>query len=352
MDMRHSTVEDLRPASGILDAFFTGRATRQAEAQRQETPSRLTPAQSVRVSLRHPDIGERVLALHVGGYGAQEIQSRVSMYAGETIPSAFIRATLADLTAEARDWSTRPLEQSYPIVIFERLRMRWRDSSEARNRDCHVAIGFQAHGPKEVLGFWFERDDASSFWHDVLCDLRDRGVDDIIYAVGLGAGGPAGLTQVFPAAQAIAHVGDLVRQSQDLSPCKNRCTIAKALRPVHGAHTQNEALAALARFEASVLSGQSPSVAPIWRRNWERLEPFFAIAPEVRRVMTSTFAADGLRRGVKAALSRRKGSISRDEATTLVYLVVRSVRRKWRRPQREWQAAKAQLALAYPDRFL
>jgi putative transposase len=348
MHMRTQTVErSLATGANLLDQFFAGRPLRAVAVHEYDAPARLTPAQFARVKLRHPDIGERVLALHANGYGAAEIQSRVSMYAGEQIPAAFVRATLADLAAEAADWSSRPLEATYPIVVFERLRMRWRDHAGVQNRDCHIAIGFQAHGPKEVLGFWFEGNDAHSFWQSVLADLHDRGVDDIIYAVGLGAGGSAALTQVFPAAQAIAHVGELVRQSQDLSACKNRCTIAKALRPIHGARCESEARAQLERFEA----GGNASIAAIWRRNWDKLGAFFAIAPEVRCVMTSTFAADGLRRGLKFALNRRKHTISDDEARTLMYLVTRSARRKWKRPQREWHAAKAQLALQFPDRF-
>jgi transposase-like protein len=67
--------------------------------------------------------------------------------------------------------------------------------------------------------------------------------------------------------------------------------------------------------------------------------------------MTSTFAADGLRRGLRTMLARRKYSVSLGEVAALMYMVARDARRKWKRPQREWHAAKAQLALHFPDRF-
>ncbi len=314
-------------------------------------PARLTPALFARVNLRHPDICERILALHASGYGDADIQSRVSMYAGEQISAAFVKATLADLASEAADWSERPLEPCYPIVIFERLRVKWRDGTGAQSRNCHIAIGFQAHGPKDVLGFWFEKKDEDGFWGRVLDDLKDRGVEDIIYFAGSGDGLSGALAGAFPDALAIPHVGDFVRRSQDLSICKNRCTIAKALRPVHGARSEAEALANLDAFAAGALAKENPSIVPIWQRHWGELRAFFAIAPEVRCVMTSTFAADGLRRALKKALNRRKTSASPEEAATLMYLVARDARRKWKRPQREWHAAKAQLALQFPDRF-
>jgi transposase-like protein len=35
-----------------------------------------------------------------------------------------------------------------------------------------------------------------------------------------------------------------------------------------------------------------------------------------------------------------------------MYLVVRDSLRKWKRPQREWHAAKTQLAILFPERFI
>jgi putative transposase len=264
---------------------------------------------------------------------------------------AFVAATLSDLTAEAQDWRHRTLEPTYPIIVFERLRMRCRDGAQGANRTCHIAIGYQAHGPKEVLGFWFETNDEHRFWFDVLGDLAERGVEDVIYLVGSSLALGSALEQVFPAAQLIPHVGDFVRQSQDLSTCKNRCTVAKALRPVHGARTMDEALLNLEQFEASDVARSNPSIGQIWRRHWDALSSFFEIAPEIRCVMTSTFAADGLRRALKMALARRKNSVSSEEAATLMYLVARDARRTWKRPQREWHAAKTQLAMQFSDRF-
>jgi transposase-like protein len=355
-------------ATGLLDQLIASRTARAANSRKRSAfdgastwrpelafesakAPRLTPALFARINLRYPDICDRVLALHARGYGMEDIQSRVSMYAGEPIPAAFVKAALADLETEALEWARRPLEPSYPIVIFERMRVRWRDRTGAQNRNCHFAIGFNAHGPKEVLGFWLEKNDERDHWNDALGDLRDRGVDDIIYFAGSGTGASTALAQVFPAALAIPHVGDLVRQSQDLSTCKNRCTIAKALRPVHGAVSQAEAAVHLEEFAASELGGRNPSIVSIWRRHWNDLEAFFAISPEVRCVMTSTFAADGLRRGLKHALARRRHVSSASETTTLMYLVARDARRNWKRPQREWHAAKGQLAMQFPDRF-
>lgn len=310
-----------------------------------------TPAQVACFKIRHPDIAERIVALHARGHSAADIQNRASLYAGEPVSGPFIEAILSDVRSEALDWRDRPLEPAYPIVVFERVRVKWRDASSAQNRHCHFALGLQAHGPKEVLGFWLEKGEEAEFWLDVLKDLKARGVADVLYFLGSSPCLAEAQRQTFPSSAAIAHVGDYVRQSQELATSKDRSAIPKALRPVHGALTVDEAQASLERFEAGPLGQRYPTIGPIWHRRWAELTPFLEIPPEIRRVMTSTFAADGLRCGLKKALRSHGHSISVEDATTLLYLVARESHRKWKRPQREWHAAKTQLAMRFPERF-
>jgi len=256
-----------------------------------------------------------------------------------------------DVRREALDWQSRALEPSYPIVVFERMRVKWRDVSSAQNKLCHFALGFQAHGPKEVLGVWFENGDERQFWRAVLDDLKDRGVGDVLYFLASSPHFAEAGARAFPAAFAIANIGDYVRQSLELATTKDRSAIAKALRAIHGAPSALHAQEALDRFSDSALGRRYPAIGPIWQRHWREFVSFFDAPLEVRCVMASTYAADALRRGYKRTLRGHGHMTSVAEATALMYLVVRDSLRKWKRPQREWHAAKTQLAVLFPERF-
>jgi putative transposase len=314
-----------------------------------DDPRSSTEIQIARLRMRHPDIADRIAALHARGHTLSDIEGRLSAFLGEPISSAFIEATLEEMRLAALAWRDRPLETSYPVVVFERMRVKG-GAANAQGRHCHFAIGFQAHGPKEVIGFWLETDEGD-FWSSVLKTLKARGMDDALYFLGSDPALAIAQEHVFPATITIAHVGEFVRHSQDLATSKDRTAIAKALRAIHGALTEVEANAGLGQFEAGPLGQRYPAIGPIWRRHWGELVPFLDIAPEIRRVMTSTFAADGLRRGLKKSLRSHGRPISADDAAMLMYLVAREAQRCWKRPQREWHAAKTQLAVRFPERF-
>lgn len=309
-------------------------------------------ADLARFQFRFPDLSDRIVALHAKGHSQADIQRRASMLIGQAVPATVISTLLADLRREALDWQSRALEPSYPIVVFERMRVKWRDAAAVQNRLCHFAIGFQSHGPKEVLGLWFEGGDESQFWSQVLSDLKDRGVGDVLYILGSSPRLADAQARAFPRAMVIANIGDYVRQSLELATTKDRAAIAKALRAIHGARTAAAADECLLRFMDDRLGQKYPAIGPLWQRHWNELVSLFDIPLEVRRVMASTHAADALRRGYKRTLRGHGHMTSAEDATALMYLVVRDSLRKWKRPQREWHAAKTQLAVLFPERFV
>ena len=65
----------------------------------------------------------------------------------------------------------------------------------------------------------------------------------------------------------------------------------------------------------------------------------------------TTNAIESLHSQVRKAI-RNKGRLPSDEAASkLIYLALRNIAAKWKRPPKEWHAAEVQLAIRFPDRF-
>lgn len=126
--------------------------------------------------------------------------------------------------------------------------------------------------------------------------------------------------------------------------------LAKALRAIYGAVSAEAASQALAKFEAGPW-GQTYPVAS-WRRRWAEVIPFFAFAAEVRKIIYTTNAIESLHSQVRKAI-RNKGHFPSDEAGgKLIYLALQNIQAKWKRPPKEWHAAKTQLAIQFDERFI
>ena len=69
--------------------------------------------------------------------------------------------------------------------------------------------------------------------------------------------------------------------------------VAAALKPVYTASSADAAEAALAQFAASPLGTRYPDTVGVWERAWERLTPFLALPPALRRVISSPTPVGG-----------------------------------------------------------
>lgn len=128
--------------------------------------------------------------------------------------------------------------------------------------------------------------------------------------------------------------------------------VAKALKPIYQAESAEQAAHRLEEFDAGEWGEKYPAIAQAWRRKWEQVIPFFAFAPEVRRIIYTTNAIESLNSQVRKAV-RNRGHFPNDRAATkLIYLALRNIEAKWKKPPIAWHQAKAQFAIHFEDRFV
>ncbi len=253
---------------------------------------------------------------------------------------------------EVAAWQSRPLEPTYAIVYFDALRVKIRDEGLVRNKAVYLAIGLRPSGHKEVLGLWIEQTEGARFWLRVMNELRSRGTQDVLLAVVDGLKGfPEAITTVFPEAVVQTCIVHLLRNAMQLAAWKERHALAAALKPVYQADHAEAAAQALEAFDAGPWGQRYPTIAASWRRHWEAVVPFFAFAPEVRRIIYTTNAIESLNATVRRAV-RNKGHFPSDQAATkLIWLALRQHTKTWRRPPTAWHEAKRQLAIQFGARF-
>jgi putative transposase len=139
--------------------------------------------------------------------------------------------------------------------------------------------------------------------------------------------------------------------SLDLISWSKRKAVAAALRPVYTVPSEAAAREALTAFEDGEWGHQHPTITAAWRRSWERTIPFFAFAPEIRRVIYTTNAIESLHMRLRKIIKTRGHFPSDEAATKLLWLALRNITADWGRAAKEWRNAMNQFAILYPDRF-
>lgn len=301
---------------------------------------------------RFTGFDDKIVAMYARGMTVREIQGFLAEQYGTQVSPEFISTVTDAVMSEVTAWQSRPLEPMYPVVFFDALRVKVREEAVVRNKAIYLALGVLPDGSRDILGLWIENTEGAKFWLKVFNDLKTRGVNDILIAVtdGLKGIGEA-LEAVFPATTLQTCIVHLLRASLDYASWKDRKALAAALRPIYTAVSAEAAAQALEAFEQGAWGRRLPTVVAAWRRAWDRVIPFFAFPPAVRRVIYTTNAIESVHSRLRKIIKTRGHFPSDEAASKLLWLALRNITADWGRSAKEWREAMNQFAIAYGDRF-
>lgn len=246
---------------------------------------------------------------------------------------------------------SRPLDAVYPVLYLDCIHVKVRESGTVRNKAVYLAIGINMQGEKEVLGLWIAQTEGAKFWLNVVTELKNRGVQDIFIACVDGLKGfPEAIETVFPKAIVQLCIVHLVRNSLNYVSWNKRKEVAADLRKIYTAATVDEAEQHLCAFEEK-WNDAYPSIAKSWRNNWERVIPFFAFPPEIRKIIYTTNAIESVNMSLRK-VTKNRGSFPNDDAVMkLFYLALSNISKKWTMPLRDWKPALNRFSIQFEDRI-
>lgn len=182
-------------------------------------------------------------------------------------------------------------------------------------------------------------------------ELKNRGLQDILIAVVDGLKGfPEAINAVFPETIIQTCIVHLVRHSLNFCSYKDRRLVAADLKVIYRAETAEMAETRLAEFEGK-WDDRYPSIGQSWRRNWEKVIPFFAFPQDIRRIIYTTNAIESLHMTIRKTIKTR-GSFPNDEAATkLIYLAIRNAGQIAKANTYGWKTALNQFAILFGERL-
>ena len=272
---------------------------------------------------RFTEFDDMVIALYAKGLTTRDIAEWLEQTYGAKISHETVANITDSVNELVKTWRSRPLDEVYPIVYIDAIRVRVRDAGAVRIKACHLAIGVDLEGRKRVLGLWIEQSEGARFWLGVLTELRNRGIRDVLIVCCDGLTGlPEVIGQIWPQAVVQTCVVHLIRNSMRYASWQDRKAIAAALRPIYTAATVEAAEQALADFAGSSIGRRCPAVVDVWRRAWTEFVPFLDLPPEIRRVVYTTNAIESINYQLRK-VSKTRGQFPSDDAVyKILYLAV------------------------------
>jgi putative transposase len=122
------------------------------------------------------------------------------------------------------------------------------------------------------------------------------------------------------------------------------------LKHIYSAATEQQAQSALDAF-GEKWDTKYPTISQMWRKNWERVIPFFDYPSDIRKAIYTTNAIESLNRSLRKVI-KTKGAFPNDASILKIfYMALANISKKWTMPIRPWNAAMSQFAIRFAGRF-
>jgi len=294
---------------------------------------------------------DKIIAMYARGMTTRDIQAHLEEIYGVEISPTLVSQVTKAVQEEVVLWQNRPLDDVWPIVYLDAIRVKVRQDNRVINKAVYMAVGVNMDGLKEVLGLWTAETEGAKFWLRVITELKNRGIKDIFIACVDGLKGfPEAIETVFPDTQIQLCIVHMVRHSLNYVSWKERKEVAADLKAIYSSPTVEEAELHLEEFEDRWKT-QYPTISKSWRTNWERITPLFSYPPDIRKAIYTTNAIESVNMSLRK-VTKNRGAFPHDESLLkLLYLALQNISKKWTLPIRNWRAALNQFSIMFEGRM-
>lgn len=196
---------------------------------------------------------DKCIALYAKGMSVRDIEKTLKEIYGVKINKDQITTLISAVNEETEKWKKRKLKPLYVFTYADCLYVPIKDDLTTTKRAVYVIIGVDAEGYKDILGLWIDGTESASFWSNVFEDLKERGVEDILFMSSDGIAGFKGsLERVFPRTQSQRCVVHLVRNIYSLCPKKEAKNIIADYKKIYTSASLEEANLHLKNFKKSM----------------------------------------------------------------------------------------------------
>lgn len=298
------------------------------------------------------EIDEKIISMYAKGMTTRDIQGHFKeIYGADISPTAI--SNITDKVIELiHEWQSRPLARQYAIVFFDAIHYKVRQDGKVISKAAYTCLGVGTNGYKQVLGMWVGENEGAHYWLGIMNELKNRGVGDILIACVDGLKGfPEAINSVFPKTDIQLCIVHMIRNSIKYVSSKFQKEFMADLKNVYKATAEEKA-----SFELDKLIEKWGKKYPLavnpWKNHWQHVSTYFKYSDDIRRIIYTTNAVEGLHRQLRKVTKNRSLFPNDESLLKILFLAIRDVEKKWSSPLQNWSLTISQLSVMFEGRVI
>ena len=207
------------------------------------------------------DISANVITLYAKNNSVKDIEDIMKSMFGIKISTAKISQICQTIADEVMKWRNKELSKCYFTLNIDCTYINIRDNKKLTGHKVpiYIAVGTKLDGHKEIVGMYLGNEDenknvidemyntdiaeSKTFWLTVFNDLKDRGLEKVLYVVSDGLSGiESAIKKEYPMARYQRCVVHLVRNLKTYTNQKESKEVIEDFKRIYTASSHEESL--------------------------------------------------------------------------------------------------------------
>jgi putative transposase len=293
----------------------------------------------------------KIISMYGRGMSYSDISAHLQELYGFTLSAGELSNITDRILPVLKEWQNRPLYSVYVALWLDAMYYKVRLDGKVVTRVLYSVIGLNLHGKKAVLGIYLSESEGARFWLSVLQDLKQRGVEDVLFACVDGLKGfPEAIQTAFPQTLVQLCVVHQIRYALRLIPDKNAKEFIGDLKAVYQApnlKTAEDNLLILEEKWGKVY----PQAVGTWTNNWANISTFFDYSEPIRKIIYTTNTIESYHRNIRKFTKTKAAFTSDNALLKLAFLAIQNMEKIWNKTTFNWKSILSELLITFGSRI-
>lgn len=313
------------------------------------------------------DISESVITLYAKNNSVKDIEEIMKSMFGIKVSTAKISQICQSIAEEVMAWRNKELERCYFTLNIDCTYISIRDNKKLTGHKVpiYIAVGTKLDGHKEIVGMYLGNEDenknvidemynediseSKTFWLTVFNDLKDRGMEKVLYVISDGLSGiENAIKEEFPTARYQRCIVHLVRNLKTYTTRKESKEVIGDFKKIYSSATKNEAEEMYNNFVNKYKNKKTIVNHAI--EYYKYIEPLFDVPENIRKYIYTNNIVESVNSKIKRGFYGRGSLPNVESAINIIYVNLRDLENKWgRKKVNNWDNIFNELVTVYQN---
>lgn len=292
------------------------------------------------------DISESIITLYAKNNSLKDIEEIMKSMFGIKVSTAKISQICQSIAEEVMAWRNKELERCYFTLNIDCTYISIRDNKKLTGHKVpiYIAVGTKLDGHKEIVGMYLGNEDenknvidemynediaeSKTFWLTVFNDLKDRGMEKVLYVISDGLSGiENAIKEELPTARYQRCIVHLVRNIKTYTTKKESKEVIEDFKKIYSSTTKNEAEEMYNNFVNKYKNKKTIVNHAI--EYYKYIEPLFDVPENIRKYIYTNNIVESANSKIKRGFYGRGALPNVESAINIIYVNLRDLENKW-----------------------